>query len=110
MGRIFSFSFLADANRQGIKLRADAYFAGISDMSFFGQADDGVFDLLAVDTPVWDTAVGLARGALAQVPTVNLGPWGRDYHTPLERIAVDYGFRVLPRLIEDLTKRLLAAE
>ena len=43
------------------------------------------------------------------MPTVNLGPWGRDYHTPLERIDVDYGFRVLPALLRDLCARILAA-
>ena len=102
--------FLAQvAAKHGTALRADVYFAGISDMSFFGQADDSVFAELAIDTPVWNAAIGLAQGALGQVPTVNLGPWGRDYHTPLERIHVDYGFRVLPGLIADLTSRILAA-
>lgn len=102
-------AFLADVPaRHGTALRADAYFAGISDMSFFGQADDSAFAALAADTPVWQAAVGLASGALGQVPTVNLGPWGRDYHTPLERIDVDYGFRILPGLIADLTQRILA--
>lgn len=93
----------------GVAIRTERYFAGISDMSFFGQADDTVFAALAADTPVWDAAVGLAAGALGQVPTVNLGPWGRDYHTPYERIEVDYGFRLLPALIRDLTQRILAA-
>lgn len=50
----------------------------------------------------------LEKGALAQVPTVNLGPWGRDYHTPWERADADYLFRLLPALLEDLTRRLLA--
>ena len=104
-------TFIADASAlHGTGLRADAYFAGISDMSFFGQADANLFSALAADTPVWNAAIGLNAGSLGQVPTVNLGPWGRDYHTPLERIAVDYGFRVLPGLIEDLTLRILAAE
>lgn len=103
--------FLAEvAATHHTDLRADAYFAGISDMSFFGQADDTAFGALAADTPVWQAAVGLGVGSLGQVPTVNLGPWGRDYHTPLERIHVEYGFRILPSLIADLTRRILAAE
>ncbi len=101
--------FLADApERHGADIRADPFFAGISDMSFFGQADDAAFAELAIDTPVWEAAIGLAQGALAQVPTINLGPWGRDYHTPLERIHVDYGFRILPALIRDLATQILA--
>ena len=104
-------AFLAEVPaKYATSLRADAYFAGISDMSFFGQADDTAFAALAADTPVWKAAVGLGAGSLGQVPTVNLGPWGRDYHTPLERIHVDYGFRILPLLIADLTRRILAVE
>lgn len=100
--------FLADArSRHGVDLTEAPYFAGISDMSFFGQADDRVFQALAADTPVWEQAIQLAPGGLAQVPTVNLGPWGRDYHTPLERTHVDYAFRQLPALLEDLTRRIL---
>lgn len=104
-------AFLADipANYT-TSLRADAYFAGISDMSFFGQADDAAFAALAADTPIWQAAVGLGTGSLGQVPTVNLGPWGRDYHTPLERIHVDYAFHILPALIADLTRRILAVD
>lgn len=101
--------FLSEARaRHGVDLTGARYFAGISDMSFFGQADDHAFKALAADTPIWDQAIRLASGALAQVPTVNLGPWGRDYHTPLERTHVDYAFRQLPALLEDLTRRILA--
>ena len=104
-------AFLAAVpSKHGTSLRADAYFAGISDMSFFGQADEATFAALAADTPVWQAAVGLGVGSLGQVPTVNLGPWGRDYHTPLERLHVDYGFHILPGLIADLTRRILFAD
>lgn len=102
-------TFLAEAPaRHGVSLAETPFFAGISDVSFLGQADDGAFVALAADTPVWDQAVRLGKGSLAQVPTVNLGPWGRDYHTPLERTHVDYAFRQLPALVADLTRRLLA--
>lgn len=99
--------FLAEAPaRNGCSLQGIPYFPGISDMSFFGQAEIGALADLAAQTPVWDQAIGLAPKAFGQIPTVNLGPWGRDYHTPLERIEGDYGFRILPGLIDDLTRRL----
>jgi arginine utilization protein RocB len=102
--------FLADAwARHGVSLTETPFFAGISDMSFFGQADDRVFGQLAAETPVWDHGVRLGLGALAQIPTVNLGPWGRDYHTPWERAHSQYLFEQLPALLEDLTRRLLPA-
>lgn len=96
--------------RHGTSIRAVDYFAGISDMSFWGEADEAAFARLARDTPAWDARVTLGEGSLALVPTVNLGPWGRDYHTPLERIEAEYGFRVLPALILDLCERLLAPQ
>jgi arginine utilization protein RocB len=94
-------------DRHGVHLRAVDYFAGISDMSFFGQGDAAAFTRLARDTPAWESSVGLHAGSVAQLPTVNIGPWGRDYHTPYERIEADYGFRVVPRLVLDLCGRLL---
>lgn len=104
-------AFVAGAReRHDVALSETPFFAGISDMSFFGEADDSVFEALAAETPGWAHAVRLERGALAQVPTVNLGPWGRDYHTPLERAETDYLFRHLPALLEDLTRRLLAGD
>lgn len=104
-------AFVAEAPaRHGVALAETPFFAGISDVSFFGQADEGVFAALAAETPVWDQAVRLGKGSLAQVPTVNLGPWGRDYHTPYERADVDYLFHRLPALLEDLARRLLAGQ
>jgi arginine utilization protein RocB len=32
-------------------------------------------------------------------PAINIGPWGRDYHTPLERLHVPYAFQTLPRVL-----------
>ncbi len=107
LSRVIAGFLAAVREGHGVELTQTPYFAGISDMSFFGQADDRAFTALGPDTPVWEQAIRLAPGALAQVPTVNLGPWGRDYHTPLERTHVDYAFRQLPALLEDLTRRIL---
>ena len=85
------------------------YFAGISDMSFFGEAAESDLDTVAANTPLWSTAIRWpAGGALAQVPTVNIGPWGRDYHTPLERLHTGYAFGLLPALIKAVVEKILA--
>ena len=85
------------------------YFAGISDMSFFGEAVESNVECVAANTPLWDTAIRWpAGGALAQVPTVNIGPWGRDYHTPLERLHTGYAFDLLPQVINAVVDKLLA--
>ncbi len=95
-------------HRHGVTVQTADYFAGISDMSFWGQGEAGLFGRLSQETPAWGPCVGLHAGHIAQVPTENLGPWGRDYHTPLERIETDYGFRILPELLADLCRRLLS--
>ena len=69
------------------------YFAGISDMSFFGEAS-GDLSVVAANTPMWGT--GFTMPEAAGYPCINLGPWGRDYHTWLERLHAPYAFEVLP--------------
>ncbi len=72
------------------------YFAGISDMSFFGEAS-GDLDAVAANTPIWGTSFVMPKSA--GYPTINLGPWGRDYHHWLERLHAPYAFEVLPRAL-----------
>ena len=69
------------------------YFAGISDMSFFGEAS-GDLSMVAANTPIWGT--GFTMPEAAGYPCINLGPWGRDYHQWLERLHAPYAFEVLP--------------
>jgi arginine utilization protein RocB len=72
------------------------YFAGISDMSFFGEAS-GNLDVVAANTPIWGTSFAMPKPA--GYPTINLGPWGRDYHHWLERLHAPYAFEVLPKAL-----------
>ncbi len=72
------------------------YFAGISDMSFFGEAS-GDLSVVAANTPIWGTSFVMARSA--GYPCINIGPWGRDYHHWLERLHAPYAFEVLPRAL-----------
>lgn len=96
------------AERYGSTIACADYFAGISDMSFFGEAAESSLDIVARNTPAWKDSVRWPmRQALANVPTINIGPWGRDYHTPLERLHMGYAFDVLPQAIRDLCATLL---
>lgn len=83
-----------------------AFFPGISDMSFLGEAEAGELALLKGETPAWESGIGWT-GAVGQVPTINIGPWGRDFHTPLERLYTPYAFSVLPRLLLAVADRML---
>jgi arginine utilization protein RocB len=69
------------------------YFAGISDMSFFGEAS-GDLSVVAANTPIWGS--GFTMPEAAGYPCINLGPWGRDYHQWLERLHAPYAFEILP--------------
>ena len=72
------------------------YFAGISDMSFFGEAS-GDLSVVVANTAIWGNSFTLAPAA--GYPCVNIGPWGRDYHHWLERLHAPYAFEVLPRAL-----------
>lgn len=73
-----------------------SYFAGISDMSFFGEAA-GDLSAVAANTPIWGR--GFTMPEPGGYPCINIGPWGRDYHTWLERLHAPYAFAVLPRVL-----------
>lgn len=73
-----------------------SYFPGISDMSFFGEAQGGLAET-ALNTPIWGTSFSMPESA--GYPCINIGPWGRDYHTWLERLNAPYAFEILPRVL-----------
>ncbi len=100
----------AVAERHGTSIRLLQFFPGISDMSFLGQADEGAVPVIAANTPPWGAGIVWPDGpALGGVPIVNAGPWGRDYHTRLERLCVPYAFDVLPDLVGEIARRVLSS-
>ena len=77
-------------------------------MSFLGEADETALEVVAANTSAWGQGVTwAAEGGTAGIPIVNAGPWGRDYHTPLERMHIGYGFQILPDLVEEIVTRVL---
>ncbi|MGV8853286.1 MAG: hypothetical protein ACOH2L_01455 [Devosia sp.] len=84
------------------------FFPAISDMSFLGQGDEAGLAVIGRNTPVWKAALRWPAGtAIAGVPIINAGPWGRDYHGRFERMHIDYGFSVLPTLIAEICRQVL---
>jgi arginine utilization protein RocB len=77
------------------------FFAGISDMSFFGHRPEmAQSETLKDNTPVPAFVDAPPQNALSY-PVVNIGPWGRDYHQKWERVHMGYAFDVLPDLITE---------
>jgi arginine utilization protein RocB len=97
------------AERQ-LSLRVRPFFTGISDMSFFGSAMEPA-DAAAVsaNTPLWGSRLQFDYAAVRalDLPIVNIGPWGRDYHQRTERIFMPYSFEVVPELIWRIAQDVL---
>ena len=72
------------------------FFSGISDMSWLGKHDEK--DLATVNQNTPSEQMNLSANTL-NIPTLNIGPWGRDYHKKLERIHAPYSFEILPELV-----------
>ena len=88
----------------GVTVKQRMFFAGISDMSWFGHADASDVAFVNLNTP--SPRARIHRAPLGK-PTVNLGPWGRDYHQRLERVHAEYSFEQLPELVLRVADTLL---
>jgi arginine utilization protein RocB len=88
----------------GITIRERKFFAGISDMSWFGHADESDLEFVSGNTPEPGARI---RGVPLGKPIINLGPWGRDYHQWLERAHCRYTFEQLPELVWRVSRALL---
>ena len=98
------------AARHNTTIDLPPYFLGISDMSFLGQANESDIPIIAANTPAWGAGLHWPEGpAFAGIPIVNAGPWGRDYHTVLERLHTPYAFKVLPDLIGEIVTGVLGS-
>ena len=96
------------ARRHGVSIGVSQVFPGISDMSFLGQTDLAAIPFVGANTPAWGSGIDWpAEGGGAGLPIVNAGPWGRDYHTPLERLHTGYAFDVLPELLLAIVQHIL---
>ncbi len=91
-------------------LRVRPFFTGISDMSFFGSAMEPADQaVVQANTPLWGSRLQFDYAAVRalELPIVNIGPWGRDYHQRNERIFMPYSFEVLPELIWRVAQEVL---
>ena len=83
----------------------------ICDMSFAAPAFDSAGHRHATqNNPLSDAILAWDTGASADLPAVNIGPWGRDYHHRFERVNVRYAFEVLPELVLETADAVLAME
>ncbi len=96
---------------QNAGIRLQHFIPGIADMSFFGtQASATQYPtaLMPNLTPAWDMRWWMPNPSQAlQLPSVNIGPCGRDYHQRTERVYMPYSFGILPELVWRISLALL---
>ena len=86
----------------GYDIGVRPFFSGISDMSFVAGRDDAESLQAVIDnTPIWGSRLHFDYSAASQLnlPIVNIGPWGHDYHQRTERVYMPYSFGVVPEFI-----------
>lgn len=88
------------ADRERLSVGSREFFPAISDISFLARNASASLEGIRGEIPLWGSSIRFADDAgHPPIPTVNIGPWGRDYHHFLERTHGDYTFRVLPDLL-----------
>lgn len=85
--------------RHATTISTKQFFAGISDMSFFGHRPEAANSEVLIDNTPAAVLSDRPPADLLSYPVVNIGPWGRDYHQKWERAHAPYTFGVLPDLI-----------
>jgi arginine utilization protein RocB len=103
----------AVAEASGTTIGIQPFFPGISDMSFLGGTPTPEeVAVMAANTPAYGTRIRFdytVMGAL-DLPTINVGPWGRDYHQRTERVNMPYSFGIVPELIWRIANDVLGQE
>jgi arginine utilization protein RocB len=97
------------SQKLSIPISTRPFFPGISDISFLGgRVTAHETQLLAANTPAWKTRARFNYTEVTNlgIPSVNIGPWGRDYHQRLERVYTPYAFEVLPEFLWLITQDL----
>ena len=91
--------------RHATTIATKQFFAGISDMSFFGRRPDLASTSVLIDNTPAAMLSDHPPSSLLTYPVVNIGPWGRDYHQKWERVHAPYTFGILPDLIYEAALR-----
>ncbi|WP_425446631.1 M20/M25/M40 family metallo-hydrolase [Dethiothermospora halolimnae] len=79
------------------------YFMGISDMSYFSVEQRGLnLDKLTNNMPLWGDIYSIPFDKIKDlsIPTINIGPWGKDLHKYTERVNKKDLLERTPKIIE----------
>lgn len=86
------------------------FFPYISDMSFIAISDDhsGV-EAVKQNNPAWEKKLDDAYANVRElnVPVINIGPYGMDAHSKLERMEMTYSLEIVPNMIHHVIEKML---
>ncbi|WP_411953377.1 M20/M25/M40 family metallo-hydrolase [Alkalibacillus sp. S2W] len=93
---------------EGYDSKRKFYFNGISDLSFIGEQLNEEYDisLLAQNMPLQRVHGHYITKSNIAIPTVNIGPYGKDPHQWTERLELGYSFNVLPDILSSAIEKV----
>ncbi len=86
------------------------FFPWISDLSYASAPkEERIINAFRNNTPGYGILYSLPLKEMQQLnlPTANIGPFGKDAHKFTERLHRDYSFNVFPQILYDTIKNLL---
>lgn len=98
------------AEGTGVEMKLQKYFMGLSDVSYCRLQDsENVIPTLAKELPLYGTRYHLPLETIAvlDIPTLNIGPYGKDAHKRTERLELPFSLEVLPNLLNYAIKNVL---
>ncbi|MGM0380335.1 MAG: M20/M25/M40 family metallo-hydrolase, partial [Bacillota bacterium] len=89
------------------------YFAGISDMSYTSlNKIEEIKPYIEKNMPLWGEIYEIEFDKLKtlNIPSINLGPWGKDLHKKTERVFKKDVFENTPVLIKEVIEKVLMSK
>ena len=99
--------------RYGQRYEREYYYTGISDLSYFALKDSGkIREELDKDMPLYGSSysIPLEKIEMLSIPSMNIGPWGKDFHKLTERVYKQDLYERTPVLLNRAIQIILGHE
>lgn len=87
------------------------YYTGISDLSYSSvdKKSRAVDEILSQNMPFFEKGYSLPMSAILDIsmPSINIGPWGKDFHKMTERVSKEDLFMRTPKILKFATDYIL---
>ena len=91
-----------EAAGDGTEFHIQSHFLGLSDVSYCRlQNAERIIPVLKREMPLYGAGYKLPLDDMAEldIPTLNIGPFGKDAHKRTERVELNFSFGVLPGIL-----------